>query len=210
MKNNYLIAINEGWEELLRKDPQQVAEYMNVTYVKNDNLFFVPHLNENYIVDCDNKIIKCERDGSNPGIELTMLILHYLTFFKEKQNLEHKWVSLKEIPNGGILFYPAFYHDTIEGLIKTFGNDRKLFLSCAKELGGLPGVFGEASALFNVFPKIPIYVVIWEGDGEIKANATVLFDKSIQHFLHIESIIGVGGYIAKRLILLARKKCNKC
>lgn len=206
MKNNYLVAINEGWQTLSLKKPEQIAEFMEVTYLKEEGLFLVPHLNENYIVDCNNKTVKSEKDGSIAGTELTILTLHYLTFFKEKENLAHKWVSLKEIPNGGILFYPAFYADTIKSIIKAFGNNTELFQACAKELGGYSGIFGTTSALFHVFPKIPICVVIWQGDEEIPANATVMFDKSVSRFLHIESIIGVGSYLAKRLIFLARKK----
>ncbi|NLZ54580.1 MAG: DUF3786 domain-containing protein [Thermoanaerobacteraceae bacterium] len=202
MKNNYLVAINKGWKALSKKVPEEVAEFMDVIYLDDKRQFIVPHLNEKYIVDCNNKTIKNEKNGANAGIELTILILHYLTFFTEKRDLECKWVSLKEIPNGGILFYPAFYGDTIQGLIKAFGHNTKLFLACANKLGGHPGALGTASAFFHVFPKICVYVVIWEGDEEIPANATVLFDKSINHFLHIESVIGVGGYLVKRLIQL--------
>lgn len=202
MKNNYLVAINKGWKALLKKVPEEVAECMEVNYLKDKRQFIVPHFNEKYIVDCEQKTIKNEKNGSIASIELIILILHYLTFFTEKRDLECKWVSLKEIPNGGILFYPAFFRDSIKGLIKAFGHNTKLFLQCANKLGGHPGTLGTVSAFFHVFPKIYVYVVIWEGDEEIPANATMLFDKSITHFLHIESIIGIGGYLAKRLIQL--------
>jgi len=208
VKNNYLVGINHGWEALLQKDPEEVADFMEVKYQKPQNLFIVPHLNENYVVDCINKTIRRERDGSLAGLELTMLMLHYLTFYKTRAGLEHTWVSLKEIPNGGILFYPAFYGEAIKGLIEAFGGSSQLFLKCAKMLGGHVSNYGETSSIFYVFPKIPICVVIWEGDEEVPANATVLFDKSISHFLHIESIIGIGSYLAKKLINLARAKFN--
>ncbi len=176
---------------------------MDVLYLSENQQFVVPYLNENYIVDCVNKTICKEKDGSGPKIGAAILILHYLTFFQASAEVAHKWVSLKEIPNGGMLFYPAFHKDAIGGLIKAFGNQASLLLECAKPLGGQPACFGDASAIFTVFPKIPLCVVIWEGDEEIAANATVLFDPSIAHFLHIESVIGLGGYLANSLIKLA-------
>ncbi|MCG1012865.1 DUF3786 domain-containing protein [Tepidanaerobacter sp. GT38] len=208
MKNNYLVAINKGWEDLSKKKPEEVAECMKVSYIRDRGQFVVPHLNEEYIVDCRCKTVRNRQNGSLASSELTILILHYLTFFTQKRDLERKWISLKEVPNGGILFYPAFFRESIQRLIKTFGYDSQLFLSCAGKLGGFPGILGTASAIFYVFPKVCTYVVIWEGDEEIPANATLLFDKSIEHFLHIESIIGVGGYLIKRLILEAKLIIN--
>ncbi|HHY41671.1 MAG TPA: DUF3786 domain-containing protein [Thermoanaerobacterales bacterium] len=208
MKNNYLATINKGWEILSKKNPEEVAEYMKVLYLKDKRQFIVPHLNEEYIVDCNSETIRNKKDGSLASLDLTILTLHYLTFFTKKHDLEGRWVSLKEIPNGGILFYPAFFRDSIQGLVKSFGHDTELFIACANKLGGHTGTLGTASALFYVFPKVCAYVVIWDGDEEIPANATLLFDKSIVHFLHIESIIGVGGYLIKRLILEAKLIIN--
>lgn len=203
MKNNYLIALNKGWEDLLRKAPEEVVECMHVIYLKDKCQYIVPHLNERYIVDCNEQTIRNIEGNSEAGIELSILILHYLSFFTAKKDMQDKWVSLREIPNGGSLFYPAFHRESINGLIKAFGHDSNLFLKCARKLGGNPGSLGTASAIFEVFPKIRLYVIIWEGDSEFPANANVLFDPSISHFLHIESIIAVGGYLVKRLLQLS-------
>ncbi|HWR44508.1 DUF3786 domain-containing protein [Sporomusa sp.] len=188
--------------------PEEIAASMDVVYLRDKQQFIVPYLNENFIVDCVNKTIQREKDGSFPGIGASILILHYLTFFQTREEVANKWVSLKEIPNGGMLFYPAFHKEAIGGLIKAFGQQASLLLECAKPLGGQPARFGDASAVFKVFPKIPLCVVVWEGDEEIAANATVLFDPSIAHFLHIESVIGLGGFLANRLIKLASPDCQ--
>lgn len=203
MDTNYRIAYNKGWDDLKQKDPQDIVEAMDVTYLSNKQQFIVPYLNENYIVDCNKRVIHKEADGTIPGIGTCILILHYITFFQTKIEPANKWVSLKEIPNGGMLFYPAFHKESIVGLINAFGHQPKLLLECAKPLGGHPAHFGDASAVFKLFPKIPLCVVIWEGDEEIAANATILFDPSIEHVLHIESVIAAGGFLATKLIKLA-------
>ncbi|WP_422663594.1 DUF3786 domain-containing protein [Sporomusa sp.] len=167
-KTNYRIALDKGWEDLKLKDPANIADVMQVTYLSNRQQFIVPFFNEKFITDCSKRTIYNAADGLVPGIGARMLILHYLTFFESRKEPVHKWVSLKEIPGGGMLFYPAFYKDSIRGLIKAFGHHSALLLECAKQIGGQPASFGTASAVFQVFPKIPLCVIIWEGDEEFR------------------------------------------
>lgn len=206
MDSNYRIAYNKGWQDLKQKGPQEVSLYMKVDYLPDVQQFIVPFFNENYIVDIQHETIRKQADGKTPGIEAAILLLHYLSFFQCQAEQANKWVSLKEIPNGGILFYPAFHKTAIQGLIKAFGDRPELLLACAARLGGQAAKFGDAAAVFQVFPKIPLCAAIWEGDEEIAANATILYDPSITYFLHIESIIGVGGHLARRLIKLAEEE----
>ena len=51
------------------------------------------------------------------------MIVNYLSFTENDMDKTNKWVSLKEIPNGGMMFYPAFYKSSIVNLIKAFGYD---------------------------------------------------------------------------------------
>lgn len=203
MKSNYRVAYDKGWQDVKLKEPTDLARNMQVHYLPGKQQFIVPFLNENYIVDLARETIVRENDGETPEISAAILVLHYLSFFQTTAAVTGKWVSLKEIPNGGMLFYPAFHKEAICGLIKAFGQQTGAFLDCAAILGGQVAQFGDVSACFPVFPKTPLCVTLWEGDGEIPANATMLFDPSIEYFLHIESIIALGGYLAKRLIKLA-------
>lgn len=203
MATNYKIAYNKGWQDLKHKDPQEVSAYMNVQYLPDAQQFIVPFFNENYIVDMKLETISRQADGQTPEMEAAILILHYLSFFQVRADQANKWVSLKEIPNGGLLFYPAFRQTPLQSLIKAFGHNPVRLMACAARLGGTPAGFGDASAVFQMFPKIPLCVVVWEGDEEVAANATILFDPSIEYFLHIESIIGVGWHLARRLAELA-------
>lgn len=203
MKNNYRVAYDKGWQDLRQKEPADIARNMQVKYAANKQQFIVPFLNENYIVDLAKETLVRESDGEDPSIDAAILVLHYLSFFQSTAEVTGKWVSLKEIPNGGMLFYPAFHKEVICGLVRAYGQQTGIFSECAAKLGGQPVTFGDVAARFSVFPKTPMCVALWEGDEEVAANATVLYDPSIEHFLHIESIIGLGYYLARRLIKLA-------
>ncbi len=203
MKNNYRVAYDKGWQDLRLKEPADIARNMQVEYAVDKQQFIVPFLNENYIVDLAKETLVRESDGEAPAIDAAILVLHYLSFFQSPAEVTGKWVSLKEIPNGGMLFYPAFHKEVICGLSRAYGQQTGIFPECAAKLGGQPVTFGDVAARFSVFPKTPMCVALWEGDEEVAANATVLYDPSIEYFLHIESIIGLGYYLARRLIKLA-------
>lgn len=197
--NNYQIAYDKYWQDLKRKIPEEIATQLAVTYCSETHQFVVKFFNSEYILDCNTETIYQKTDGQVPEIMASIIILNYLAYARPFQETAKKWVSLKEIPNGGVLFYPAFHKNSIIGLIKAFGHQPKQLLACATALGGQPASFGDASAIFQAFPEIPLCVIVWEGDEDVQANATILFEPSIEHLLHIESAIGLGMYLASKL-----------
>jgi len=203
METNYRVAYDKYWQDLKRKVPEEIATQLAVTYDSNTCQFVVTFFNSEYILDCNTETIYNKADGHVPEIMASIIILNYLAYARSPQEVDKKWVSLKELPNGGSLFYPAFHKNSIVGLIKTFGEQPKQLLSCAAALGGQPASFGDASAIFQAFPEIPLCLIVWEGDEEVRANVTILFEPSVEHLLHIESAIGLGMYLASQLKRLA-------
>ena len=199
METNYRIAYDKWWQDLKRKVPEDIATQLAVTYCSNACQFVVTFFSSEYILDCKTETIYRKTDGYVPDIMASIIMLNYLVYARLTQETAKKWISLKEIPNGGMLFYPAFHKNSIIGLIKTFGRQSEHLLACAAVLGGQPASFGDASATFQIFPEIRLCVIVWEGDEEVRANATLLFEPSIEHRLHIESVIGLGMYLASQL-----------
>ncbi|KJR49043.1 hypothetical protein UF75_0558 [Desulfosporosinus sp. I2] len=200
METNYRVAYDKYWQDLKKKVPEEIATQLAVTYYSDTRQFVVTFFNSEYILDCNTETICRKVDGHVPEIMASIIILNYLAYARPPRKTVKKWVSLKEIPNGGMLFYPAFHKNSIIGLIKTFGLQSKQLLTCAATLGGQPASFGDASAIFQAFPEIPLCVIVWEGDEDVRANATILFEPSIENLLHIESVIGLGMYLARKLM----------
>ncbi|EGO64477.1 DUF3786 domain-containing protein [Acetonema longum] len=205
METNYRIAYDKGWQDVKKKLPEEIVSRRSVSYCSSKNQFTVPFFNSEYILDCRNETITGKTAGQIPDITASIIILNYLSFSDISPTPDKKWVSLKEIPKGGALFYPAFRKNTIEVLLKTFGKQPKELLTCAAALGGQSASLGSASVVFHAFPEIPLCIVMWEGDEEVRANATVLYDPSIADILHVESIIGLGMYLAAKLNQLASR-----
>lgn len=205
MESNYKEAYYKEWDTLQKRNFENISRIRKVIYDVDKNLFRLNVINKEYILECDNKTIKRSDDGYVPTPETGVMILNYLSFTEYDIENRGKWISLKEIPNGGMMFYPAFYKTTITKLINNFGYDVDKFIKCAEKLGGEQIKLGDVGYIFNVFPKVRICLVIWQGDDEIEPNATVLFDSSIQFLMHIESIIGLGSYLVDKIIYQLEK-----
>ncbi|HZK83875.1 MAG TPA: DUF3786 domain-containing protein [Desulfosporosinus sp.] len=199
METNYRIAYDKWWQDLKRRAPEEIATQLAVSYCSDTRQFVVTFFNTEYILDYKTETIYRKIDRQVPEIMASIIMLNYLVYARHSEETSEKWVSLKEIPNGGMLFYPAFHKQSIVSLIKAFGHQSKQLLACASVLGGQPTSSGDASAIFQAFPEISLRVIVWEGDEEVRSNATLLFQPSIEHLLHIESVIGLGMYLVSKL-----------
>ena len=205
MESNYKIAYYNEWKTLQKRNFKKVGEIRHVIYDEEKNEFIIKVFNKDYILNCSEETIIRYDDKYIPSEETGIMILNYLSFTEYDMDKTNKWASIKEIPNGGMMFYPAFYKSSIVKLIENFGYDSSKLKNCAKNLGGKEIKMGDVAFEFEVFPKVFCRVVIWEGDDEIKPSATILFDSSIQYMMHVESIIGLGGYIINKIINELRK-----
>ncbi len=207
-ETNYRVAYRKFWDDVKEKDPQEIIENRQVSFEQDSRQYKVHYFKEEYCVDCLKESIIRVKDGAIPDMMDGIIILNYLAYAQPIENKPSQWVSLKEIP-GGMIFYPAFHKTSIMALIETFGNQAELLVEVAPQLHGESETFGDACAVFDAFPEIPLCAVIWEGDEEVSANATILFDPSIAPMLHSETIIGLGMQLASKLKKLARKNKAK-
>ena len=200
MDSNYKVAYNTEWSKLKKLDPLEIAKRLDVKYDDENKQFIVPFFNKDYILDIEHETIYRKDDNFVPSIDDSIIILNYLTYSSTNIEIHNKWVTLKEIPNGGVMFFPAFQNMTVKMLIKRFRDNIKEFEENALKLGGEKINFGDNAYKFKVLPKISICVVYWEGDEDFSSNASILFNPSIQHLVHIETVIGIGMCVANKLI----------
>lgn len=202
IKNNYRVAYNKYWQNVKEREPNEITAARAVHYNSETRQFVVLFFNEEYLLDSDKETIYRKADGVVPDMMDSIIILNYLAYAQPLRESAPGWVSLKDIP-GGMIFYPAFTKNSLLPLIKAFGHQVGLLTTVASSLGGQPTSIGDSSIIINAFPEIPLRVIVWEGDEEVSANATILYDPSIEPMLHIESIIGLGMSLSSKLYKLA-------
>lgn len=205
IKSNYRVAYDKFWQDIKQMDPEAITAARAVHYNLDTRQFSVLFFNEEYLLDSDNESIWRKADGFVPDIMDAIIILNYLAYARPLPITAPRWVSLKEIP-GAMIFYPAFRKSCIFSLIEAFGQQVERLTTIARCLGSQPSSIGDSSIIINAFPEIPLCVAVWEGDEEIEANATILYDPSIGPMLHNESIIGLGLSLTNKLCKLAMEK----
>ncbi|MGL5316518.1 MAG: DUF3786 domain-containing protein [Peptostreptococcaceae bacterium] len=200
MESNYKVAYDLEWEKLKQLEPLDVSKRLGVEYNSERKQFIVPFFKEDYILDFKEESIYRKVDNFIPSIDDSIMILNYLTFSIYEIKEDNNWVTLKDIPNGGVLFSPSFQNMSVKRLIQKFGEDIKQFEENALKLGGEEIKFGDKGYKFQVLPKVSICAVMWEGDEDFSPNASILFNPSIQYLMHIETVIGAGICVAGKLI----------
>lgn len=81
-----------------------------------------------------------------------------------------------------------------------YHNDKQGFLDRGLELRGEKLDYGDASIQLNPFPRIPISVLLWEGDEEFPARCKLLFDSTSK--LHLPADVLWSTAMMTLLIML--------
>jgi len=134
-------------------------------------------------------------------IQEQVLILHYM-MAGGAPKLTGDWISYREIP-GASFYFSAFVKRAIDPLKKVFGQDISALTRAAARIKGRPIEAGDVGFEFYLFPKVPMQIILWQGDDEFPSEANILFDKTIGDILSPEDVAWLAGMLVYRLIKLA-------
>jgi len=178
----YDTALNNSWNKL--------AE------VSNADNHTVAFLADTYDVSTGKRAVLSRSKNASPKDFVTILLLHYLIgSSKNKYAPSGEWVSFKEMESGQF-YYPAFYEGAIKPIIKKYGQDPGKLSEALKKFKGKDIGTGDAGIEISVFPDVPVRIVLWKGDEEFEAEATMLFDKNISSIFSTEDIAVLARVIA--------------
>jgi hypothetical protein len=161
------------------------------------------YLNEIYRISIPSTEVAFVNSKQPVPLREKILILHYFTQAKGTP-LTGKQIPFRDLP-GGLVYYPTFIKRTIEPIAEFFGKDPALLVGVGKMLGARPGETGDASLFIDAFARVPINIILWQGDDELKAEVNILFDANILDYLTSEDVTIVCETITWRLINYAKK-----
>jgi len=163
----------------------------------------IPYLNRVYQVSYPGFDFADEAD---PALEIPLqeqvLILHYL-MAANPPSLAGRWVAYREIP-GASFYFSAFVKRAVDPLKQVFGSNLAGLKRAASLLGGAAIEAGDAGFEFKVFPRLPLQLILWEGDDEFAPEANILFDASVGKQLSPEDIAWLASLLVYRLIALSK------
>ncbi len=125
----------------------------------------------------------------NPWIEI--LLLHYVRTSGKGEPSE-KWVSFSELKSG-MVKAASFQRDCEEPLKELLDRDLKGVESLLMRMGARKEeVEGCPFAWYlRALPKIPVLILYWPSSNEEPSQVRILFDRTADRFLDVESLIFV-------------------
>ena len=169
----------------------------------DDKGFIIDFLDRVYQVSSPGFEFKDKLDESKPvPIQEQVLILHYM-LPEQIPGPSRQWIAYREIP-GASFYYSAFVKRAIEPLKKVFGQNISGLKSAAKRMNAKAVEPGDAGFEFQIFPKVPLQLILWAGDDEFPPEANILFDESIGDILSPEDDAWLAGMLVYRLISISQ------
>jgi len=203
--DDYKAARQLAVSELTRRNPKGVASRSRSEYVFADGRegLIVPYFGQpRRVVWPEVTVTPAEGGGELPLTE-QILILHYLhnTSGEAPEGVD---IDFRQVPQGSF-YWSAFVSRAKKPLLQAFGREVDFYLEVAAAMGGEILELGDAAARFLAFPLVPVSHVLWQGDEEFDADASILFDATISGHLPTEDIAALAGASVYRLMAAARQ-----
>ena len=187
-----LASIDDIEQQCLKAD----AQYMDSRKIT------IKYLNQPYLIAIPDINISLLAGEETVPIRDKILILHYFTMAKGTP-LSNRMITFKELPEG-INYLPTYSKRTLKPLVDNFGNEPQRLADIAETLGGFKADYGDMAITINAFPRVPITMVLWQGDEEFTSEGNILFDRTIVDYLPAEDIIVLCEVIVWKLIKLLK------
>jgi hypothetical protein len=169
-----------------------------------DGCLRVPFLNRSYRLSYPDFRFSDEADENREvPLQEQVLILHYL-MAEETGPPSGRWIAYREIP-GAAFYFSAFVKRAVEPLVAVFGMDAAGLMKVAHHVGGVGIDTGDGGIEVAVFPRVPLRLIVWEGDEEFAPEANILFDETVGNRLSPEDAAWAASLLVYRLMGLSKR-----
>jgi len=193
---------HEGlWEQLVRLDGYKTAQRAKCQYLSNPERYVVTMLKTEYVVNLSDREISSVQPDSLPaeaGFLEQLCLLAYLINAQDLP-LADKLVRAEALP-GGQFFFRGIHNLPTGKLEEAFGEQPETLHRIAQQFGAKRCEFGDTSIELYVLPRIPLTIVIWRGDEEFDARASVLFDQTAAAHLPLDALLAAVNLTVEALV----------
>ncbi len=130
---------------------------------------------------------------------MRILLLHYITTHG-KAELSGVWVSYSELKNG-MVKASSFLREGEEPIRDLFDRNPERTSAILEKLGArrASGFPTPSAWTISLLPKVPVTVLYWPKEDEFPSTVKILFDRTADKFLDVESIIFLIEGFAKNI-----------
>jgi len=192
------------WEQLEKLDRQETAKRADCQYLTEPDRYVAAMLETQYVVNLAEKDIS-SLQGDSPSRPAPFLeqlcLLAYLINAKDIP-LAEKLVKAESLP-GGQFFFRGPHSLPTESLEEAFGENPDGLIGASEQLGATRCEFGDASIRLYALPRVPLTLVIWRGDKEFAARASILFDQTAATHLPLDALWAMVNLTVKTIVRAA-------
>ena len=191
MPDNYK-KLFDMWRDRFRNMPGKEKKAAVLGINAENGTARILYYNRLYDVDFDTgDIASVNGSGEMPFYD-AMFIYHLFWFSAENPVVSGNFVPFRDIP-GAAVFDAAFKKLSIDPMTQRFNGRIDAFCKACESLNAARIPYGDAGYSIPVWNDLELHVILWDGDDEFPASATVLFDKNITQFTHVETVVTIGG-----------------
>jgi hypothetical protein len=201
----YELAYKLACQQLAKiNDIEQQCRKSGAQYrvIDSKKTIIIQYLNQSYLITLPNIEISLADSADEVPIRDKVLILHYFISAKGTP-LANRLITFRELPEGNV-YSPTFSKRTIKPLLDHFGKEPYLLVDTSEKLGSHKADYGDVAVTINAFSRVPITIVLWQGDDEFAPQGSILFDATIPDYLSTEDITVLCETITWRLIRYSR------
>ena len=199
--------VHQGlWQQLIGLDCQQTAKRAKCQYFSSPQRYVVTLLNTEYVVNLEDEQIFSLKPGSPPvpaEFLEQLCILAYLINAKDLP-IVNKLVRAETLPTGQFFFRGPHKLNT-DKLEKTFGQNPEQLYGFIDRFGAKKYKFGDAAIELYILPRVALTIVIWRGDDQFPARASILFDQIAASQLVLDALWAAANLTIKTLVEAAEQ-----
>lgn len=199
MLYNHCAAVNEEfWRDLGQADPEDIARRTGIRRIQN--VFRLPFFNQEAVVDLAQPLVfRAAAPAEEPGFRLCLISLLYLLYV-DTADLGPP-LSPLELPGATTFFQSRGPHAIPRApLEERFGRDLTGFLQVGRLLGAERRPSGDGALAFQVFPRLPVEVILWEADEEFPAQVSFTVPSQLDRFWQLDAVLGLMGLVVKEML----------
>jgi len=188
---------NHHWEVLHKRPLETSARSAAATL--SDGIFTLSLLGRDLLIDSKKRLFSwADGRGDNVSFQEALAAISYLANAIETEPAG-EWISFREIP-GGEGFFRGPHAIATKSIERRFGENPRGLAEAALKLGGKEEEGGDSSVSLFALPRVPFLIVLWGGDDEEPARATMLTDRRIHLHMPLDVIWALTNITISNLI----------
>ncbi len=193
----------KAWEILSGLDPKTTESRTGAVFNSENSSYELKCFGQEVHVSLKDKVITAVSDigkliVNDLGEYSRLAILNYLTSAKDIP-LSGELVRPADLSGGGI-FVRGTHVVPIDNVAETFGDDQEKLLNVGKELGGLRREYGDVSVELLPFRRVPVTIVLWAGDEDFPAKASLLLDSTCTLQVPVDILWSTAMMVVKAIM----------